>query len=49
MRQVATVDLERPVQAQLCIQAGYIALRKISDFFGIPYDPDPRWPDQPIS
>jgi hypothetical protein len=45
----STVDLERPVEAQLCIRAGYIALRKISDFFGIPYDPDPRWPDQPIS
>jgi hypothetical protein len=45
----STVDLERPVEAQLCIRAGYIALRKISDFFGIPYDPDPHWPDQPIS
>jgi hypothetical protein len=45
----STVDLERPVEAQLCIRAGYIALRKISDFFGIPYDPDPHWPDQPVS
>jgi hypothetical protein len=45
----STVNLERPVEAQLCIRAGYIALRKISDFFGVPYHPDPHWPDQPIS
>jgi hypothetical protein len=45
----STLDVERPVQAQLCIRAGYIALRKIADFFGIPFDPDPHWPDQPIS
>ena len=35
-------------QANLCIRAGYIALRHISDFFGLPYDPNPR-PDDPIS
>jgi hypothetical protein len=36
-------------EAQLCIRAGFIALRKIADFFGLPHDPDPHWPDQPIS
>jgi hypothetical protein len=45
----STLDRPRPVEAQLCIRAGYIALRKISDFFGIPFHPDPHWPDQPIS
>jgi hypothetical protein len=45
----STVDMDRQVEAQLCIRAGYIALRKISNYFGIAYDPDPHWPDQPIS
>jgi hypothetical protein len=45
----STLDLERSVEAQLCIRAGYIALHKISTFFGIPFDPDPHWPDQQIS
>ena len=32
----------------VCIRSGYIALRRIAAFFGIPYDPDPA-PDAPIS
>jgi hypothetical protein len=35
-------------QAGLCIRSGYLALREISDYFGLPYDPDPQ-PDAPIS
>jgi hypothetical protein len=34
--------------AGLCIRAGYVALRRIADYFAIPYDPDPA-PDDPIS
>lgn len=34
--------------AGLCIRAGYVALRRIADYFEIPYDPDPA-PDDPIS
>jgi hypothetical protein len=34
--------------AQLCIRAGYIALRRIADVFRISYDADPA-PDDPIS
>ena len=34
--------------ATLCLRAGYLALRRVADFFGIPYDPDPA-PDDPIS
>jgi hypothetical protein len=45
----STVKLEHSDEAQLCIRAGYIALRKISSIFGLPVDPDPRWPDQQIS
>jgi len=44
----SSVNLERQVQAEICIRAGYLALRRISDYFGIPYDPDPK-PDDPIS
>ncbi len=34
--------------AAMTIRAGYIALRRISDYFGIGYDPDPT-PGDPIS
>jgi hypothetical protein len=44
----STVDIERDVQAEICIRSGYLALRRIADFFGIPYDPDPEQGD-PIS
>ncbi len=45
----SVVDLPTEPQAALCIRAGYIALRRISDFFGIAYHPDPHFPLQPIS
>jgi hypothetical protein len=45
----STIDRPGQAEAQLCIRAGYIALRKIADFFGIPFHPDPHWPDQAIS
>lgn len=44
----AVLDLPRDVQAELCIRAGYLALRAIADHVGIPYDPDPA-PGDPIS
>jgi hypothetical protein len=44
----STLDLPRNQQAELCIRAGYLCLRRIADFYGIAYDPDPR-PDGPIS
>lgn len=39
---VSAVEVPRDVQAELCIRAGYLALRAIADFFGIEYDADPR-------
>jgi len=45
---LAAVDVPHDPQADLCLRAGYIALRRISDYFEIPYDPAPR-PDDPIS
>jgi hypothetical protein len=44
----STVDVRRTPQADLCIRAGYLALRSIADIFGISYDPDPHFGD-PIS
>ncbi len=38
----AAVDVPRDPQADLCIRAGYIALRRIADFFRVPYNADPR-------
>ncbi len=44
----STLDIPRNPQADLCIRAGYLALRAIADFFGFPYDPNPK-PTDPIS
>ncbi len=44
----AVVDAPRQVEAELCIRAGYLALRAVADYFDIPYTPSPR-PDDPIS
>ena len=45
---LSAVDIPRDSQADLCIRAGYLALRYIADFFFIPYNPDPA-PTDPIS
>jgi hypothetical protein len=44
----STVDRPRGA-AELCIRAGYVALRRIADFFDIGHNPDPHWPEEPIS
>jgi hypothetical protein len=44
----STLAIPWSPQAGLCIRAGSLALREISSFFRIPFDPDPR-PDDPIS
>ena len=41
----AAVDRPRDANAQFCIRAGYLALRRIADFFRIPFDPDPAATD----
>ncbi|HEY7071370.1 MAG TPA: hypothetical protein VH479_14685 [Acidimicrobiales bacterium] len=45
---VATMDLPRSWQAQLCLRSGYLALRRIAGAYDIRYDPDPA-PTDPIS
>ena len=44
----STLNIPRDPRADLCIRAGYLALRRIADFFRIPYNPSPR-PNDPIS
>ncbi len=39
---------ERDPDAQLCVRAGYVALRRIADYFDLPYDAEPQ-PGDPIS
>lgn len=45
----AVVDVPPDTTADICIRAGYLCLRRISDFFGISYNHDPRFPADPIS
>jgi hypothetical protein len=44
----STVEDDFDAEAQLLIRSGYLALREVADYFGIPFDPDPA-PDDPIS
>ena len=45
---VAAVESDRAPQAEILIRAGFLALRRICDVFGLEYDPDPE-PTDPIS
>jgi hypothetical protein len=45
---VSSVDLPPDFEAQLTLRAGYIALRRICTFYGIPFPPDPQRGD-PVS
>ena len=44
----STIDAPFDADAQLCVRAGYVALRRVASFFGIPHDNDPK-PDDPIA
>jgi hypothetical protein len=46
---VSTVATPRLPQAELCIRAGFLALRSIADFFRIEHNPNPHYPAEPIS
>lgn len=46
---LSTIDKPFDVQAALCIRSGYLALRRIADFFQVHYAEEPRFPDDPIS
>jgi hypothetical protein len=44
----STLRLPRNARAELCLRAGFLALRRIGTYYEIPFDPDPP-PDGPIS
>jgi hypothetical protein len=44
----STVDVPWQPMASLTVRAGFVALRRIGDFFDVEYDPDPT-PTDPIS
>lgn len=44
----STLDMPRDPSAELCIRAGFLALRSIADFFRIPHNANPK-PTDPIS
>ena len=46
---LSSLDIPYDPHAALCIRSGYLALRSIADFFRIPYNPDPFFPQEPIS
>lgn len=41
----STIEHPNDPDVQLCIRAGFVALRRLADFFGLPYDPDPASSD----
>lgn len=45
----ALVDQPHDAQADLCLRAGFLALRRIAEYFRVPYNPDPHWPTDQIS
>lgn len=45
----AAVNIRHDPQADLCIRAGYLALRSVADFFGVDYNKMPAYPAEPIS
>lgn len=44
----STLDRKHEPQADIMLRTGFLSLRRICDFYGIDYDPDPA-PDGPIS
>jgi hypothetical protein len=46
---LSVLDIPWDAQAALCVRSGYLALRRIADFFRVSYEADPNFPDDPIS
>jgi hypothetical protein len=46
---LAALEMPPSPEAMLCIRAGFLAFRRISDSFGVPYPPDPIFPETPIN
>ena len=46
---ISAVDIPNEFSASLSIRAGYIALRRVADYFDISYPRDPHFPTTPIT
>ncbi len=46
---LSAIDVPYEVSAALCIRAGFLALRRIANYFLIPNPQDPRFPEDSIS
>jgi hypothetical protein len=46
---LSSIDIPFEASAALCIRAGFIALRRIADYFDIRHPENPRFPETPIS
>lgn len=46
---LSSVDVTYEMSGALCIRAGFLALRRIANYFGIPNPQDPHYPYDPIS
>lgn len=46
---LSAVEIPSSASAQLSIRAGFIALRRIADYFDIAYPANPHYPENPIS
>ena len=45
---LSTIEIPYEVSAALCIRAGFLAFRRIADYFDIPNPHDPHYPATPI-
>jgi len=45
---ISAIEGPREPDAELCLRAGYLALRRIASYFRLPFDPAPQ-PDDPIT
>jgi hypothetical protein len=46
---LSAVDIPSDASASLSIRAGYLALRRIADYFDVPIPQNPTYPKDPIS
>ena len=46
---LSSIDIPNEMSAALCIRAGFIAFRRIADYFDITHPQNPTYPETPIS
>jgi hypothetical protein len=46
---LSAIDIPYEASAALCIRSGFLAYRRIADYFDIPHSHDPHYPEDPIS